>query len=99
MISTENEMPLMICSQQCYSKCLRLRSQRTIFRKLLKTRADLRHTNPLRCSECKKSLLVSKQITYTRVQAGVENIFLFLGPQSEIENFSVAIQEILATAR
>ena len=29
-------------------------------------------------------------------KAGVENIFLFLGPQSEIEKFSVAIQEILA---
>ena len=51
--------------------------------------------------ECK--CWIWNQVTFlgqlvSRPQAGVENIFLFLGPQSEIENFSVAIQEILATA-
>ena len=30
--------------------------------------------------------------------AGMKSIFLFLGPQSEIETFSVAIQDIKATA-
>ena len=69
-----------MASEVCTQASCRLRSHCTIFCKRVNARAEIRHTDPLECSDCKilacgksllmrKSLLVSKQITYTRVQA------------------------------